>query len=65
LISAPAGFGKTTLLSGWINGYSIPVAWFSIEACLLSAENNDKDGALAGEIAAIRARLAVPDKIQA
>ncbi|MBI5220085.1 MAG: hypothetical protein HY958_14250 [Bacteroidia bacterium] len=31
LISAPAGFGKTTLLSDWINQQKIPAAWFSID----------------------------------
>ncbi len=30
-ISAPAGFGKTTLLSDWINQQNIPTAWFSID----------------------------------
>jgi len=31
LISAPAGFGKTTLLSDWISQKKIPTAWFSID----------------------------------
>jgi LuxR family maltose regulon positive regulatory protein len=37
LISAPAGFGKTTLLSEWINQYPIPntqspkFAWLSLD----------------------------------
>ncbi len=31
LISAPAGFGKTTLISDWINMQKIPTAWFSID----------------------------------
>jgi LuxR family maltose regulon positive regulatory protein len=31
LLSAPAGFGKTTLLSDWINQYKVPTAWFSID----------------------------------
>lgn len=31
LISAPAGFGKTTLLSDWINHQNIPAVWFSID----------------------------------
>ncbi len=31
LISAPAGFGKTTLLSDWINQNNIPTAWFSLD----------------------------------
>jgi LuxR family maltose regulon positive regulatory protein len=31
LISAPAGFGKTTLLSEWIASCGRPVAWLSLE----------------------------------
>jgi LuxR family maltose regulon positive regulatory protein len=31
LISAPAGFGKTTLVSEWVTGGKRPVAWFSLD----------------------------------
>ena len=31
LISAPAGFGKTTLLVGWVHRHKIPAAWFSVD----------------------------------
>lgn len=31
LVSAPAGFGKTTLLAQWLADGSIPVAWISLE----------------------------------
>ncbi|MDO1449915.1 LuxR C-terminal-related transcriptional regulator [Rhodocytophaga aerolata] len=31
LISAPAGFGKTTLISDWINQYKIQTAWVSLD----------------------------------
>ena len=31
LISAPAGFGKTTLLNEWVAGYRGPVAWVSLD----------------------------------
>ena len=31
LISAPVGFGKTTLLSDWLASSAIPVAWLSLE----------------------------------
>ena len=30
LISAPAGFGKTTLVSEWAADYQGPVAWLSL-----------------------------------
>ena len=32
LISPPAGFGKTTLLSEWANNADIPVPWVSLDA---------------------------------
>jgi LuxR family maltose regulon positive regulatory protein len=31
LISAPAGFGKTTVVSDWIEQNKIPAAWFSLD----------------------------------
>ena len=36
LVSAPAGFGKTTLLAQWLAENGTPVAWLSLEA-----EDND------------------------
>src|SRR5689334_18920323 len=32
LISAPAGFGKTTLVSEWVTGCARPTAWLSLDA---------------------------------
>src|SRR6476661_4115426 len=31
LVSAPAGFGKTTLLSEWVAGCARPTAWLSLD----------------------------------
>ena len=31
LVSAPAGFGKTTLVSGWVAGCGRPAAWLSLD----------------------------------
>ncbi len=31
LLSAPAGFGKTTLISEWIAGCGKPAAWLSLD----------------------------------
>ena len=49
LVSAPAGYGKTTLIRQWLEGSSYPIAW-------LSLDENDKDPAifLTYFIAAIR-----------
>ncbi len=39
LVSAPAGFGKTTVVSDWIDQNKIPAAWFSLD-------NGDNDPAI-------------------
>jgi len=31
LVSAPAGYGKTTMVSEWLHGLSIPTAWLSLD----------------------------------
>jgi LuxR family transcriptional regulator, maltose regulon positive regulatory protein len=40
-ISAPAGYGKTTLLAEWVRASSLPVAWLSI-----TEEENDVESLL-------------------
>ena len=32
LVCAPAGYGKTVLLAGWVRGGRRPVAWLSLDA---------------------------------
>jgi LuxR family maltose regulon positive regulatory protein len=32
LVTGPAGFGKTTLLSNWLHSCSLPIAWLSLDA---------------------------------
>jgi LuxR family maltose regulon positive regulatory protein len=49
LVSAPAGFGKTTLLAQWLVQSSMPVAWLSLEA-----EDNDPTRFLSYLIAALQ-----------
>ena len=31
LVSAPSGFGKTTLVSKWVHHIKLPVAWLSLD----------------------------------
>ncbi|MCL4264965.1 MAG: hypothetical protein KJ069_17225 [Anaerolineae bacterium] len=49
LISAPAGFGKSTLLSAWLQQWSQPTAWLSLDK-----SDNDLHHFLAYVLAAIR-----------
>jgi LuxR family maltose regulon positive regulatory protein len=49
LVSGPAGFGKTTLLSQWFAERDMPVAWLSLEA-----EDNDPTRFLSYLIAALQ-----------
>lgn len=49
LVSAPAGFGKTTLLAQWLRESGMPVAWLSLEP-----EDNDLTRFLSSLIAALQ-----------
>jgi LuxR family maltose regulon positive regulatory protein len=49
LISAPAGFGKTTLLSGWLAGLDQPHAWLTLDE-----QDNDPSRFAAYLIAALQ-----------
>jgi LuxR family maltose regulon positive regulatory protein len=50
LITAPAGFGKTTLLSEWAAGLDLPIAWLSFDE-----SDSDPRRAAAYLVAALRA----------
>jgi LuxR family transcriptional regulator, maltose regulon positive regulatory protein len=64
LISAPAGFGKTTLVSEWIAGCDRPIAWLSLDegdndpvlfiTYLVAALQTIKGGIGEGPLAAIQ-----------
>src|SRR6266849_6597267 len=49
LISAPAGFGKTTLVSQWVEGIERPAAWLSLDE-----GENDPAGFLTYLVAALQ-----------
>ncbi|MCB0183146.1 MAG: hypothetical protein KDE31_02720, partial [Caldilineaceae bacterium] len=53
LISAPAGFGKTTLVSAWVAGFERPAAWLSLDE-----GDNDPIRFLAYLVAALRTIVA-------
>lgn len=50
LVSAPAGFGKTTCISEWLEGLDLPAAWLSVDA-----DDNDPMRCFASLAAALRA----------
>jgi LuxR family maltose regulon positive regulatory protein len=58
LISAPAGFGKSTLLSEWAAGGQRPVAWLSLDE-----GDNDPVRFLSYFVAALRT-LATPSQVE-
>src|SRR6266487_971648 len=49
LLSAPAGFGKTTLLGDWLVSHAVPAAWLSLEP-----QDNDPARFLAYLLAALQ-----------
>jgi len=49
LVSAPAGYGKSTLISSWLQGSEIPWAWISLDE-----SDNDLAGFLSYFIAAVQ-----------
>lgn len=49
LLSAPAGFGKTTLLAQWLSHCRLPIAWLSLEP-----EDNDPTRFLSYLVAALQ-----------
>jgi LuxR family transcriptional regulator, maltose regulon positive regulatory protein len=53
LVSAPAGFGKSTLLAEWVSQAELPVAWLSLDA-----GDNDPNRFLRYVIAALDTALA-------
>ena len=53
LISAPAGFGKTTLVSEWVASCERPTAWLSLDK-----GDNDFTGFLAYFVAALQTIMA-------
>lgn len=64
LVSTPAGYGKTTLLSGWVRGIAEPAAWLSLDK-----RDGDLARFLAYLVAALRAidpaiGEAIPDMLQ-
>lgn len=59
LISAPAGYGKTTLAAAWIAAGELPVAWLTLDAA-----DNDRESFLAYLFAALE-RVALGEPVQA
>ena len=61
LVCAPAGFGKTTLVTEWLRGLKHPVAWLSLDE-----GDNDPARFLAYLIAALRqAHIDIGDTVEA
>ena len=52
LVSAPAGYGKSTLLSGWLAQSAVSAAWLSLDE-----NDNDLDSFATYFLGAVRSRL--------
>src|SRR5947209_19561495 len=75
LISAPAGFGKTTLVSKWVAGCGQPAAWLSLDEAdndpthfltyLVAALQTIASGMGAGALGALHAAPSEPRAIEA
>jgi LuxR family maltose regulon positive regulatory protein len=71
LVSAPAGFGKTTMLAAWAHAAGHPVAWLALEEADNALERflrylaSALDRAVSGVGAASLAMLATPQPLQA
>src|SRR5579872_628659 len=57
LVSAPAGYGKTTLLAQWAAASSVPVAW-----CHLDGSDDDPVTLILGIVRALRQALPVRNR---
>lgn len=69
LVSAPAGFGKTTCICDWVRGLDLPVAWLTLDAAddepgrfftYLIAALQQVDDALGQDVAGILAAGQLP-----
>ncbi|UQZ36738.1 LuxR family transcriptional regulator [Paenibacillus sp. PK3_47] len=70
LVSAPAGYGKTTLVSEWSGRSGLPAAWLSLEegdgelsrfmTCLISSLQNLREDFGAGVLAVMQSPVAPP-----
>src|SRR3712207_1267469 len=73
LVSAPAGFGKTTHLSGWLAGCERPAAWLSLDegendrarflTCLVAALRTVAPNIGEGVLSALQSPQAPPTEV--
>ena len=73
LVAAPAGYGKTTLVSDWVDHTGLPVCWISLDESdndprrfftyLIAALQQVEGGIGAGISSALEAQQAPPDDV--